>query len=367
MVVSVNRYLTVQEMTTNAQYIMDKLITDGWTKNAVAGMLGNMETESTINPGIWQNLDAGNTALGFGLVQWTPATKYITWANENNYAINDIDGQLARLQYEIDNGLQWIPTTEYPMSFAEFKISSQTPEYLAQVFLKNYERPQNQNQPNRSTQARYWFDTLDGEGGLCLQLAQFPMDMLYVTQGENGSYSHMGTYCMDFVGTHDRYPVYAPVDCECLASFDDITIWRSITEVMCADGQIRKLFWSCIHEEPLTHGVGTILYKGELMTHTGVGGNATGDHLHLQVMEGDTYLGFIVNAQGAYTLIGTELHIYDVFAVNGVTIVQDGGYTWVESNYKDCSEPPIPPKPDDNKQQKIIMMLLSDALNGWKY
>lgn len=46
-------------------------------------MLGNMETESTINPGIWQSLNSGNASGGFGLTQWTPATKYINWANNN--------------------------------------------------------------------------------------------------------------------------------------------------------------------------------------------------------------------------------------------------------------------------------------------
>lgn len=367
MVIATNSYLSREQMTENANYIMGYLLQRGWTKNAIAGMLGNMETESTINPGIWQNLDAGNTALGFGLVQWTPATKYIDWANGNGYPITDIDGQLERLQYEIDNNLQWIATDAYPLTFAEFKISSQTPEYLAQAFLRNYERPQNQNQPERSTQARYWFDTLDGESTTCYQLAQFPMDVLYVTQGENGSYSHMGTLCMDFVGTHDKYPVYAPVDCECLRAYDDITIWRSLQEVMCADGTLRKLFWSCIHEEPLTHSQGTILYKGELMTHTGVGGNATGDHLHMQVMEGDTYLGFTVNSQGAYTLIGTELHMYDVFSIGGVEVLNDFGYPWIESDYVDCTQPPEPEPEQDDKPKQIITMLLCDALNGWKY
>jgi len=371
MVVTKNAYLTREEMTINANYIMNYLLQRGWTKNAIAGMLGNMETESTINSGIWQNLDAGNTALGFGLVQWTPATKYIEWATANNYNITDINGQLERLQYEMDNGIQWIATDEYPITFAQFKVSTQTPEYLAQAFLKCYERPKDQNQPDRSTQARYWFNNLDGEGGVCLQLAQFPMDMIYVTQGENGVYSHLGTYCMDFVGTYDRYPVYAPVDCECLSASGDITIWRSIQEVMCADGQVRKIFWSCIHEEPLTHSQGTILYKGELMTHTGVGGNATGDHLHLQVMEGDTYQGFRVNSQGAYTLVGTELHIYDVFAVNGVNIVQGDGYPWIESDYVDCSGNPTPtptPTPGTkDEKQNLIILLLTDALNGWKY
>lgn len=76
-----NSYLTLDQMKVNAQYILDYLRNRGWTKNAVCGMLGNMQTESTINPGIWQSLKKNHHSNGFGLVQWTPASKYINWAN----------------------------------------------------------------------------------------------------------------------------------------------------------------------------------------------------------------------------------------------------------------------------------------------
>ena len=157
-----NQYLSIEEQKINAEYIMTYLLNNGWSKNAICGMLGNMQTESTINPCIWQNLDSGNQSLGYGLVQWTPSTKYTSWATSNGYSIGDINGQLDRLQYEIDNDLQWISTTSYPLSFHDFKFSNETPEYLAQAFLINYERPNNQNQPNRSTQARFWFDYFEG-------------------------------------------------------------------------------------------------------------------------------------------------------------------------------------------------------------
>lgn len=371
MVVQGNRYLNLQEMTVNAEYILSALLSKGWSKNAVAGMLGNMQTESTINPGIWQDLAEGRLDLGFGLVQWTPASKYTNWADSMGYTWTDIDGQLERLQFEIDNNLQWIPTVDYPLSFREFKTSNQSPEYLAQAFLRNYERPTEQNQPNRSTQARYWFENLTGTGGGgdCLQLAQFPMDIIRITQGENGQYSHMGIKAIDFVGTYNRYPYYAPCDCECVAAFNDVAVWRSTHEVMCADGVKRKIFWSVIHEVPLSHSQGTLLFKGELMGHTGIGGTATGDHLHLQVMLGDNYQGFTRNSQGASTLVGTELSIYDVFSVGGVDIVEGYGYDWKISDYVDCSEGggggnPTPPT---KKKDVLIKLLLCDALNGWKY
>lgn len=134
-------------------------------------MLGNMQTESSINPGIWQSLisydhDPYSTVSGhgYGLVQWTPFNKYTIWARDSGLTYSDINAQLQRIEFEIANGLQWISTSDYPLSFQEFKVSTDTPEYLAQAFLRNYERPADQTQPNRSTQAKYWWDNLSGSG-----------------------------------------------------------------------------------------------------------------------------------------------------------------------------------------------------------
>jgi hypothetical protein len=164
MTISKNAFLSLEEMTINAEYILTWLTGKGWTKNAICGTLGNMQTESTINPGIWQNLDEGNTSLGFGLVQWTPSTKYTDWCHDRGLIPEEMNSNLERIIYEVENGLQWISTSGYPLSFKEFTLSTETPEYLAQAFLKNYERPYDQNQPNRSSQARYWWDNLKGTG-----------------------------------------------------------------------------------------------------------------------------------------------------------------------------------------------------------
>ena len=149
------------------------------------------------------------------------------------------------------------------------------------------------------------------------QLAVFPIDRIQITQGENGSYSHMGTLCLDLVGTTAKYPYYAPCDCEMVERFDDsaVAIWKSSRPVRRADGSEGDIFWSAIHELPITHTKGTKLKKGDLMGHTGSGGHVTGDHLHLQVMDGSNYQGFTRNSQGANTLVGKELHAYDVFSI----------------------------------------------------
>ena len=42
--------LNMSQMEINAIYIWRALSSKGWTLNAVAGMLGNMQSESAINP-----------------------------------------------------------------------------------------------------------------------------------------------------------------------------------------------------------------------------------------------------------------------------------------------------------------------------
>ena len=159
---SSNSYLSTAQMTDNAQYILDYLLDKGWTKNAICGMLGNMQRESTINPGIWQNLDVGNTSLGFGLCQWTPASKYISWCEENNLDPDEMDSNLERILWELDNGEQYYATEDYPETFKEFTQSTKDVTYLASAFLHNYERAGVSAETERQTNAQYWFDNLEG-------------------------------------------------------------------------------------------------------------------------------------------------------------------------------------------------------------
>lgn len=136
-----NAFISGNAMEANAIYVAAALLEYGWTLQAIAGLLGNMQHESTINPGIWENLDEGNLSRGFGLVQWTPASKYINWASENGYSdITDIDGQIARIIWELENNEQYYATSGYPESFKEFCVSTATPYYLACAFAWNYER-----------------------------------------------------------------------------------------------------------------------------------------------------------------------------------------------------------------------------------
>lgn len=158
-----NRYLSKDEMKNNAKLIYRYFIAKGWTINAIAGVLGNMESESTINPGIWQGLTVGSGGGGgYGLVQWTPWTNYTNWADSNGYEWDDGNAQCKWIDEVTASFGQWIPTDTYPMTWNEFKTSTRTPQYLASAFLKNFERAGVEVEEERRTQADYWLQYLMG-------------------------------------------------------------------------------------------------------------------------------------------------------------------------------------------------------------
>ena len=160
-----NFYLTTEQMQGNAREVLSFFEQKGWSLNAIAGICGNMQSESNINPGIWQSLQEGNYSGGFGLVQWTPATNYTNWAGANGYGITDPNGQLTWIDSVTVSFGQWIATDAYPLSFDQFKVSGESPEYLASAFLKNFERAGVEVEAERRQQARYWYNYLSQYAG----------------------------------------------------------------------------------------------------------------------------------------------------------------------------------------------------------
>lgn len=160
------------EAINNAWMIWQTLQIEGWTLNAVSGLLGNIGYESGYNPWRWQNdiisVPSLSGVQGYGLVQFTPSGKYILdtraqslYGYDPNYYNHNgsaSDGY-AQILF-IDLYADYYPTSAYPETYAQYKASSQTPEYLAEAWLYNYERPQSPNPTQRAAEARYWFDLL---------------------------------------------------------------------------------------------------------------------------------------------------------------------------------------------------------------
>ena len=75
--VGVNAYLTQSEMENNATEFYGYFNSKGFTIESVAGMLGNLQQESNINPGMKQTASASS---GWGLIQWTPSSNLTGYA-----------------------------------------------------------------------------------------------------------------------------------------------------------------------------------------------------------------------------------------------------------------------------------------------
>lgn len=373
-------WLSESKSMENAQMVINHFVGTDWTKESISALCGNMRHESSINPDMYEYGYSWGSDRGYGLVQWTPRSKYWDWAVARNLPPREGDSQLARIDYEVENNIQWIPRSDYGnMTFTQFRRNSGnwSVAYLTEAFTWSYERPNRQagenSMPGRKSFAQRVFNELDfsgtGEGGSedCIQLAQFPMDVLYITQGENGGFSHQGELAIDFVGWNPssgqitQYPYYAPCDCECIGRLDSAAIlyWISQKPVMCADGQVRSIMWRCIHDDILDYTVGDKLKKGEHMGNSGNGGQSSGDHFHLDVWKGET--------NNPFARVD-PLHIYDVFAINNVEVYQDLGYPWRVSDYQDCSNTGGGDggTPTIDKKIGLTHLLMCDALNGWK-
>jgi LysM repeat protein len=163
-------WLSEADSLNNAQLVANHL-KGTWSKEAISALCGNMRHESSINPNIWEFGYGHSLDRGYGLVQWTPASKYIDWANANGLTYTSGDSQLARIDYEVDNNIQWIAIADYNnMTFAQFRANSGnwTVDYLTEAFTWSYERPARSagtdSLPDRKAFAEQCLSTLDWTG-----------------------------------------------------------------------------------------------------------------------------------------------------------------------------------------------------------
>lgn len=164
---SASDVLDTEQQKANALYIYSYCtdVHPEWTVNAVAAMCGNFQHEGVMNPSQWEYGYGMSLEHGFGLGQWTPATKLIDWVESEGYKRYEIDGQIARINWESENGAQWISTESYPMSFHSFLTSEDSPADLASAWLYDWERPGDPSvtEEARRTAAEEWYTYLTGE------------------------------------------------------------------------------------------------------------------------------------------------------------------------------------------------------------
>lgn len=213
------------EMKKNATYIWQYFGSKGWSANAVAALLGNLQKESGMSPSIWEGTIAGSIinadsthslnkpALeeyykehdrypGYGLVQWTPYSKYTNWCTSGGRNLDfwDIDSQLERINWEAETGTQWglayyNENFEYKgkrfteITFNEFKTSTYDPNWLAAAFAFCYEKPSSSTPSSgkreelcrvRGGNADFWYSFISelpfGTAENCLYLGDIKID-----------------------------------------------------------------------------------------------------------------------------------------------------------------------------------------------
>lgn len=111
-----------EDMNENAHYIYNFFRARGWTSQSICGMLGNMQGES----GIIADIDEAGGGGGYGLVQWTPKSNLVNWANAYGLDYHTVDTQCQRIQWELENGEQFYKTSSYPLTFSQYVASTQS-------------------------------------------------------------------------------------------------------------------------------------------------------------------------------------------------------------------------------------------------
>lgn len=160
--VGVSAYLTQSEMENNATEFYGYFNSKGFTIESVAGMLGNLQQESNINPGMKQTASASS---GWGLIQWTPSSNLTDYATAHGSVWSTGEIQTQLMWDEIINryGGQWIPKPSqgYGYTGAEFSQLTDVAE-ACKAYLYERERAGVAALNKRLTYASNWYKYLTG-------------------------------------------------------------------------------------------------------------------------------------------------------------------------------------------------------------
>lgn len=171
------------------------------------------------------------------------------------------------------------------------------------------------------------------------EVALFPMPYLYMTQDENGDYSHEGTYNIDFVGYNGtsvitQAPIYAPVSMKVISYSPSYTggnavIFESLDKVHLPNNVLDYLTVMFMHcNNPPYTNVGERVGQGQLCYRTGTYGQVTGDHVHSCLGQGQG--GYFVERPSGNWDLSNRIHYWNGVFVNDTTIVQGYSHNWVE-------------------------------------
>lgn len=288
-------WLTEEQSLQNAQLVVNHFAGTDWTRESISALCGNMRHESSINPDMYEYGYDWSADRGYGLVQWTPRSKYWDWATARGLPQRNGDSQLARIDYEVENNIQWIPRSDYgSTTFAQFRqnLGDWSVEYLTEMFTWSYERPNQSagesSMPDRKAFALRCYNELDfsGTGGVGVSAPVLPvLEGTPITSGYGWRIHpitgvetfHAGT---DFGGDSGD-PLFATqagvvID----KGWDDIRGWYIDIDHDPNDPYFSR-YQHNLEDSPLN--IGDKVSKGQQVAKMGTTGSSTGVHLHFVI------------------------------------------------------------------------------------
>ena len=165
-------------MQENVKVIAPIMLSRGYSRNAIAAMLGNWESECTLNPN-WPEKSGfpSNREGGFGFPQWTDWGNKIGWYADqlgvqyntsDTNPISEIEFELDYHEFECTKGLKgtgkktWYAKHGYNYTWTNFRVSLDSPSELAKAYYWQYERSTAWTVGTRAKQAEKWFEFIRG-------------------------------------------------------------------------------------------------------------------------------------------------------------------------------------------------------------
>lgn len=171
-----------------------------------------------------------------------------------------------------------------------------------------------------------------------MEYAIFPMQVINVTQRHYTAGSHKNLKAIDIAGKDTGIEsAFAPFTCKLLnkagsntAYFGSCDLQGNQAQVMCEDGVARVLTIALTHDNVVSDiKIGQIFRTGEKFYDEGTYGNATGNHIHLEVAEGWQTIKKTINK--VYQLPDALFPHQIFFTLKGWnSIKKANGYIWKE-------------------------------------
>ena len=287
------QWLTEEQSLSNAQLVVNYYKAKGWAKESIAALCGNMRKESSLNPNMTEYGYAWEADRGYGLVQWTPRSKYWNWAVGQGLPPEVAESQLARIDYEQANNIQWGPKVygTPPYDFHGFAVNqnNDSVDTLTYYFGAYYEAPAalSSTIAQRRAFAHRVFNELDWTGaGSGVQFPAYPVlpgtpiTSPYSTRinpvtglPEN----HLGT---DWGGASGD-PIFAIMDGVVVVAGSDGVMGNYVIIKHTHDGKYSRYQ----HLPAYSVSTGQTVKRGQQIATMGTTGESTGVHLHMTVSD----------------------------------------------------------------------------------